>query len=70
MLKKESRRSLSSSSSRRGRRDNSPWLHTGYNRNRHANVNRATGSIFFVLTAVAGGVGTMLMSRSVKNIKK
>ena len=52
-------------STNRGRRNSNPqnsWHineHTNYSRNRHSNVNRSTGVIFFVV-ASAAGIGSVI----------
>ena len=65
-------------STNRGRRksnpQNSSWHineHTNYSRNRHSNVNRSTGAIFFVVASAAGIGSVIAMGTSTrKELKK
>ena len=64
-------------STNRGRRNSNPqnsWHineHTNYSRNRHSNVNRSTGAIFFVVASAAGIGSVIAMGTSTrKELKK
>mmetsp|Transcript_41707 Transcript_41707/g.46560 ORF Transcript_41707/g.46560 Transcript_41707/m.46560 type:complete len:111 (+) Transcript_41707:86-418(+) len=60
-----SQRKNFASSSSSSRRQNS-WLndHTNYNRNRHSNVNRSTGTVFLVITSVSSVAAIIIMGKS------
>jgi hypothetical protein len=56
-------RNISASTRRKKTKIENQWLHTGYDRQRHAAVNRSTGSFFFVLSSVATGVSVYIMGK-------
>ena len=64
-------------STNRGRRNSNPqnssWHineHTNYSRNRHSNVNRSTGAIFFVVASAAGIGSVIAMGTSTRKSEK
>ena len=58
-------RSISTGNRRNKTKIQNEWLHThtNYDRKRHADVNRSTGGIFFVLSTAAAGVSIFIMGK-------
>ncbi|VEU40940.1 unnamed protein product [Pseudo-nitzschia multistriata] len=45
----------------RGSKRQNQWLHTGYDRRRHSDVNRSTGRFFFAMTTMASAISIFVM---------
>ena len=56
-------RIISTSTNRKKTKIQNQWLHTNYDRKRHADVNRSTGGMFFALSTVAAGVSVFIMGK-------
>jgi hypothetical protein len=57
-------RNISTRNRRNKTKIQNQWLHTNYDRKRHADVNRSTGGIFFVISTVAAGVSIYVMGKA------
>mmetsp|Transcript_13905 Transcript_13905/g.32387 ORF Transcript_13905/g.32387 Transcript_13905/m.32387 type:complete len:84 (-) Transcript_13905:1589-1840(-) len=56
-------RIISTSTNRKKTKIRNQWLHTNYDRKRHADVNRSTGGIFFVISTAAAGISIFIMGK-------
>mmetsp|Transcript_1007 Transcript_1007/g.2328 ORF Transcript_1007/g.2328 Transcript_1007/m.2328 type:complete len:125 (+) Transcript_1007:230-604(+) len=66
-------RNFSASSNRRRTNRNpkkNQWMHTGYDRRRHSDVNRSTGRFFFFVTTMASAISIFVMGDFKSEIKR
>ena len=66
-------RNFSARSNRRRTNTNpkkNQWMHTGYDRRRHSDVNRSTGRFFFFMTTLASALSIFVMGDFKSEIKR
>mmetsp|Transcript_9499 Transcript_9499/g.28321 ORF Transcript_9499/g.28321 Transcript_9499/m.28321 type:complete len:103 (-) Transcript_9499:1590-1898(-) len=58
-----------SASNRRAKIENQ-WLHRGYDRRRHSDINRSTGRYFFAFTTLASAVSIFIMGNMRSEVQR